>query len=173
MLSLFCKPTRMPMIVCRTSWLHCPTKRGSCLWTSWCATPSRRYGRAPCSRYSSTQVNRDMNIPQVSTETVQTLPCCKESQCYHTGRIMHSKRYGSSLLNMIAGTWQEYEQHKALLFDGSIHYNLIRCLLPYKKWHWYLNSSGTKEWFDSELPMWDPNAKSSWNYRTMDSQSIR
>ncbi len=38
---------------------------------------------------------------------------------------MHGKRYGSSSRNTIAGTRQEYEQHKALVFDGNIRYDLI------------------------------------------------
>ncbi len=38
---------------------------------------------------------------------------------------MYGKWYGSSLRNTIAGTRQEYEQHKALVYDGNIRYNLI------------------------------------------------
>ena len=60
------------------------------------------------------------------------------------------------------------DQHKALMFDGNIRYDLIlganflaKCSIDIKY------CSGTVEWFDSELPMRDPKCLDKNEYLAM------
>ncbi len=60
------------------------------------------------------------------------------------------------------------DQHKALVFDGKVRYDLILgAALLTKTGIDIRYSSGTVEWFDSELPMRDPKYLDSNNYLAM------
>ena len=60
------------------------------------------------------------------------------------------------------------DQHEALVFDGKVRYNLILGADFLTKTGIDIRySSGTVEWFDSELPMRDPKYLDSNNYLAM------
>ena len=60
------------------------------------------------------------------------------------------------------------DQHKALAFDGDIRYDLIiGANILTKSCIDIKYSSGTVEWFDSELPMRDPKCLNNHEYFTM------
>ena len=60
------------------------------------------------------------------------------------------------------------DQHKALAFDGDIRYDLILGADFLTKSGIDIKySSGTVEWFDSELPMRDPKCLNNHEYFTM------
>jgi hypothetical protein len=60
------------------------------------------------------------------------------------------------------------DQHKAFVFDGGIRYDLILDADFLAKSGIDIKySSGTVEWFDSELPMQDPNCLDNHEYLAM------
>ena len=84
---------------------------------------------------------------------------CQVTKTHSVNTLVHRQSGGGSACNMIARTRQEWviEQHKALVFDGNFRYDLILCADFLTKSGIYIKcSSGTMEWFNCKLPMWDP-----------------